>query len=131
MMRFLFPLLILIAPLMSFGAFQDDFIDEMSVLFKSGDSKEIAKNFSTSVELSIIKDDDVYSKVQAEQILREFFSQHSPKNSVVLHLINTNPTMRFGILSLTTKNGKFRVSITSKKINNAFLITELRIDLEK
>ncbi|MET3115276.1 hypothetical protein AAKU52_003023 [Pedobacter sp. CG_S7] len=131
MMRILYPLLILIAPLMPHGLFQVDFIDEMSGLFKSGDSKEIAQNFSASVELSIIKDEDVYSKVQAEQILREFFNQHNPKNSVVLHLINTNPAMRFGILSLATKNGNFRVSITSKKINNAFLITELRIDLEK
>jgi hypothetical protein len=131
MMKFLFPVLIIIAPFLPQGLFQGDFIDDMSLLFKSGDSREIAKNFSSSVALSIINEEDVYSKVQAEQILREFFSKHSPSASSVLHLINTNPNMRFGILSLQTRNGKFRISITSKKLNNAFLITELRIDPEK
>jgi hypothetical protein len=131
MMKFLFPLLIVLAPFIPRGLFQGDFIDEMSSLFKSGNSKEIARNFSSSVALSIIHDEDVYSKVQAEQILRDFFSKHSPTNSSVLHLINTNPNMRFGILSLSTRNGKFRISITSKKVSNSFLITELRIDPEK
>ncbi len=131
MMKFLFPILIVLAPFVPQGLFQGDFIDEMSSLFKTGNSKEIAKSFHNSVALSIIHDEDVYSKAQAEQILRDFFSKHPPTNSSVLHLINTNPNMRFGILSLHTTNARYRVSITSKKINNSFLITELRIDPEK
>ena len=131
MMKFLFPILIVLAPFLRQGLSQGDFIDEMSNLFKTGSSKEIAKNFNNSVALSIIHDEDVYSKAQAEQILRDFFSKHSPTNSSVLHLINTNPNMRFGILSLHTTNGKYRVSVTSKKIDNSFFITELRIDPEK
>ena len=131
MMKFLFPILLVLAPFIPQGLFQGDFIDEMSKLFTTGNSKEIAQNFNGSVALSIIHDEDIYSKVQAEQILRDFFSRHSPTSSSVLHLINTNPNMRFGILTLNTRNGKFRVSITSKKINNSFLITELRIDPEK
>ncbi|WP_432711740.1 DUF4783 domain-containing protein [Pedobacter sp.] len=131
MIRFLFPILVLMAPFIPQGLFQSDFIDQLSPLFKAGNSQEIAKNFNPSIALSILKEEDVYSKVQAEQILRDFFSKHNPTNSTVLHLINTNPNMRFGILSLATKNGKFRISITSKRTNNVFLITELRIDQEK
>ena len=110
---------------------QGDIIDNLSVHFKAGNAKEIAANFSSSVELIIIDDEDVYSKAQAEQILRNFFTKYPPTKSTVIHLINTNPNFRFGILSLQTKNGKFRVSITMKKSANAFFITELRIEPDK
>lgn len=110
---------------------QGDIIDNLSAQFKAGNSKEIAASFSSSVELIIIDDEDVYSKAQAEQILRNFFTKYPPAKSTVIHLINTNPNFRFGILSLQTKNGKFRVSITLKKSASAFFITELRIEPDK
>jgi hypothetical protein len=112
-------------------AFQGDIVDTLSGLFKSANSKEIGKNFSASVELKINEEEDVYSKAQAEQIIREFFNKTTPVNSTVVHLINTNPNYRFGVLSLSTKSGKFRVAITLKKVSNAFFITELRIEPEK
>lgn len=110
---------------------QGDIIDSLSAQFKAGNSKEIAVSFSSSVELIIIDDEDVYSKAQAEQILRNFFTKYPPTKSTVIHLINTNPNFRFGILSLHTKNGKFRVSITMKKSSNTFFITELRVEPDK
>jgi len=112
-------------------AIEGDIVDTLSSLFKSANSKEISKNFSSSVELKINEEEDVYSKAQAEQILRDFFTKSAPVNSTVVHLINTNPNYRFGVLSLSTKNGKFRVAITLKKVSNTFYITELRIEPEK
>ncbi|WP_432708470.1 DUF4783 domain-containing protein [Pedobacter sp.] len=131
MFRFLFPLLIIISPFLPPGIIQGDFIADMSMFFKSGNSREIAKNFNSTVELSITNNGDVYSKAQAEQILRDFFVKHYATNATIVHQINTNPNLRFGILNLETRQGRYRVSITSKKANNAFLITELRIDPEK
>ena len=131
MIRFLLPLLLFLSPIIPQGLFQTGGIEDLNVLFKAGNAKEIAQNFSSTVELSIVDSDDVYSKAQAEQILRDFFSKNSPKNSKIIHHINTNPTMRFGILNLTTAKGIFRISITSKKVNQSFLITELRIEQEK
>lgn len=131
MFRFLFPLLVIISPFIHSGFTQGDFIAEMSILFKSGNAKAIANNFSSTVELSITNNGDVYSKAQAEQILRDFFVKHTATNSTIVHQINTNPNLRFGILNLDTRQGRFRISLTSKKVNNEFLITELRIDAEK
>lgn len=128
------PLLFLTILFTSFSsriAIQSDIIDVLSGHFKAGNSKEIAVHFSSSVELIIIDEEDIYSKAQAEQILRNFFTKYSPVKSSVVHLINANPNFRFGIISLQTKNGKFRVSITMKKSNNAFFITELRIEPDK
>ncbi len=131
MIKPLLLLFVFFTPLLSSYTLEGDIIDDLSLQFKAGNAKEIAVSFSSSVELIIIDDEDVYSKAQAEQILRNFFTKYPPTKSAVIHLINTNPKFRFGILSLHTKNGKFRVSITMKKSVNAFFITELRIEPDK
>ncbi|MBB6500213.1 DUF4783 domain-containing protein [Pedobacter cryoconitis] len=131
MIRPLLSVLILLTQLFHPVDFQGDIVDSLSALFKTGNSKEISKNFSPSVELTIMEEEDVYTKAQAEQILREFFTKNQPVSSMVVHLINTNPNYRFGILSLSTKNGKYRVAITLKKTTNTFFITELRIEPDK
>lgn len=131
MIRPLLPVLIVMSQILYPMAFQGDIVDTLAGLFKVSNSKEISKNFSSSVELRINEEEDVYSKAQAEQILREFFTKSNPVSSTVVHLINTNPNYRFGILALGTKTGKFRVAITLKKTANVFLITELRIEPDK
>lgn len=131
MLKTILPALILLTQILHPTAFQSDIVDTISTLFKSANSKEISKNFSSSIELKVNDEEDVYSKAQAEQILREFFTKTVPVSSTVVHLINTNPNYRFGILSLNTKNGKFRVAITLKKTANTFFITELRIEPDK
>lgn len=130
-MKPLLSLIVLFVNISSFAAFQGDIIDGLSAHFKTGNSKEIAASFSPSVDLIIIDEEDVYSKAQAEQILRSFFSKYPPAKSAVIHRLNTNPNYRYGALSLATKNGTFRVSVTMKKSGTAFFITELRIETEK
>jgi hypothetical protein len=130
-MKPLLSLIVLFVNMSSSIAFQGDVIDGLSAHFKTGNSKEIAASFSQSVDLIIIDEEDVYSKAQAEQILRSFFSKYPPVKSAVIHRLNTNPNYRYGALSLVTKNGTFRVSITMKKTGSAFFITELRIETEK
>ena len=124
-------LLTLFTPFTSLPILQGDIIDTLAGHFKTGSSKEIAVNFSSSVDLIIIDEEDVYSKAQAEQILRSFFSKYPPNKSTVIHRLNNHPNYRYGAISLATKNGTFRVSITMKKTGNAFFITELRIEAEK
>ena len=55
------------------GGVQADILEELAAQFKVGNTKDIAKNFAPSVELLIIDQEDVYSKAQAEQILKDFF----------------------------------------------------------
>ena len=112
-------------------AYQGDIIDDLNAQVKTANSKDIASNFSPTVDLIIIDEEDVYSKAQAEQILKSFFSKYIPVKSTVIHRLNTNPNFRYGALSLVTKNGSFRVSITLKKNGNVFFITELKIETEK
>jgi hypothetical protein len=132
MMKPLLALLLLLLHFPSNNTLQADIIEDLSVQFKQGNSKEIAKNFAASVELIIIDQEDVYSKAQAEQILKDFFVKNPPTKSAIIHRLSTNPNYRLGIFSVGAKTGKFRVTVTLKKNTaNVFLITELRIEPDK
>ncbi|MBC6111388.1 DUF4783 domain-containing protein [Pedobacter fastidiosus] len=131
MIRSLFLLVISLSSLYRPIAFQADIIDDLSSYFKSSNSKEIAKNFASTIELIIIDEEDVYSKAQGEQILKDFFIKHPPVKTSIFHKINTNPNYRFGVILFSTAKETFRVSITMKKFNTSFLITELRIEPAK
>jgi hypothetical protein len=132
-MKPLLALLLLLLYFPSNSAIQADIIDDLAVNFKTGNAKDIAKNFASSVELIIIDQEDVYSKAQSEQILKDFFLKNPPNKTTIIHRLSNNPNYRLGILSLFTKNGKFRITITMnlKKPSNNFLITELRVEPDK
>jgi len=127
-------LLLFIFSLSAFTSFkpaQADVFDDLSSYFRSGNSKEIAKSFASTIELIIIDEEDVYSKAQGEQILKDFFIKHPPVKTSIFHKINTNPNYRFGVIILSSSKETFRVSATLKKFNTSFLITELRIEPAK
>lgn len=132
MIKPLLALLLLFVHFPSNNVLQADIVDQLASNFRLGNSKEIAKSFSSSIELIILDQEDVYSKAQAEQILKDFFIKNPPNKVAIVHQLN-NPPFRLGILSLQTKSGKFRVTIsmTLKKPANTFLITELRIEADK
>ncbi len=131
MIRSIFLLFISLAPIYRSIGYQADIIDDLSSYFRSSNSKEIAKSFSSTIELIIIDEEDVYSKAQGEQILKDFFAKHPPVKTSIFHKINTNPNYRFGVLVYNTAKETFRVSITMKKFNASFLVTELRIEPAK
>jgi hypothetical protein len=133
-MKPLLALMLLLLHFPSNNASQADIVDELLIHFKAGNSKEIARNFAASVELIVIDQEDVYSKAQSEQILRDFFLKNPPAKIALIHRLgNNNPNYKLGIFSLSTKNGKFRITITLnlKKLTNTFQITELRIEPDK
>ncbi|MFD2583802.1 DUF4783 domain-containing protein [Pedobacter vanadiisoli] len=131
MIRSLFLFIISLSSLYHPTALQADIIDDLSSYFKAGNAKEIAKSFASTIELIIVDEEDVYSKAQGEQILRDFFVKHPPVKTSIFHKINTNPNYRFGVIILGTAKETFRVSVTMKKINTNFSITELRIEPAK
>lgn len=132
MIKPLLALFLLFVHFPSNNALQADIVDQLAANFKLGNSKEIAKSFSTSIELIIIDQEDVYSKAQAEQILKDFFLKNPPVKVTILHQLNNTP-FRLAVFSMQTKQGKFRVTIsmTLKKPSNSFLITELRVEPDK
>ncbi|WP_026898659.1 DUF4783 domain-containing protein [Daejeonella oryzae] len=106
-------------------------VKEVTGYLKSSNTAELAKNFASTIELIILSEEDVYSKIQAEIILKDFFSKHQPISAKVIHLLDSNPNYRFAVVSLKTENGNFRISYSLKDTGGQYLITDMRIELEK
>ncbi|MBC7744721.1 MAG: DUF4783 domain-containing protein [Flavobacterium sp.] len=120
-------LLITIFPAMASA----DIVNDLTLYLKTGNSKEISNHFSSTVELIILSEEDVYSKAQAEIILKDFLFKHKPLTAKVVHRLDSNPNYRFAVFELETENGNFRTTISLKDVAGSFLITEIRIEFNK
>ncbi|MDB5153672.1 MAG: hypothetical protein JWR54_2423 [Mucilaginibacter sp.] len=129
-MRLLY-LILLILPLSFVFAGPADIIDKTVELIKQGNANELAKSFSSTIELTVLDQENVYSNVQAEAILTNFFKNNQPKSVTILHRIASNPNYRFAVLILATNNGAYRISLSLKNVNGRFELNELRIETEK
>ena len=108
-----------------------DQIDNVADLIRQGNIHELSKLFAPNVQTSILDDENVYPKAQAETVLSKFFSQNRPQSVKLLHKINSNPTYRFGVIIASTDKGAFRIAYTLKETNGNFMLIEMRIETEK
>lgn len=95
--------------------------------FGKGNSRDLSKHFNNSVELVVPGNEDVYSKSQAELILRNFFSANRPVRFEILHQ-GGKELSRYAIGNLVTQKGEFRIYILLKLKNDDLLIHLLRIE---
>ncbi len=69
-------LLLLISPYI-FSQNQGEIPNGISQALKTGNSKELVKYFNDNVEMVILDEEGIYSKTQAEMILKDFFFEVS------------------------------------------------------
>ncbi|MFH2144345.1 MAG: DUF4783 domain-containing protein [Bacteroidota bacterium] len=103
--------------------------DGIFLALKSGNSKELAKYFNANIELQIIDKENVYSKAQAELILKDFFTKNSPNGFTKIHEGGKEGS-KYVIGNLATSTGTYRVYFLLKESNSVSLIHELRIENE-
>lgn len=124
-------LLFLVPSLVLISANSADVIDRTAELIKQGNVAELAKSFSSTVELTLLDEENVYSTAQAEAALTDFFKRNPPRSVKILHRISSNANFRFAVLILSTANGNYRTSVSLKNVNGKFELNELRIETEK
>jgi hypothetical protein len=97
---------------------------------KVGNAAELAKHFNSSVELVILENEDVYSKQQAEQILKSFFEKNKVKSFTLLHQ-GGKEGAQYAIGNLETTSSKvYRVYFLVKESGGQPLIHQMRIEEE-
>jgi hypothetical protein len=129
MKRFYLPVLIIlfIVPIVSIA----DQIDNVADFIRQGNIRELANLFAPSVSITILDEENTYTKPQAEVALDKFFNLNKPRAVKILHKITSNPSYKFGVVIVTTDKGTFRVAYTLKETNGSFLLIEMRIETEK
>ena len=113
------------------SSFAMDVYDEISLSIRSGDAKQLSSFFGPTIDLTIINKEDVYSKAQAEQVIKDFFSKNTPKSFTIIHKGASPEGTQYAIGSLVTTNGKtFRTSFYIKSSNGKNILQELRFESE-
>jgi hypothetical protein len=120
-------LFLIFAPLAFFSAASTlDPYEDIANVIRSGDAKSVARYFSSSVDLTLIGQEDVYSKAQAEQILKAFFNKNTPRSFSIIHRGESKDGSKYAIGNLATSNGNYRVYYYFKVASGSVYIQELR-----
>lgn len=118
--------LLLLLPLMAAA----DVFDDMTVFIKNGNSKELSKFFNASIDLTTPTASDIYSKAQAEIVLKDFFVKYPPKAFSIQHRGSSSQGARYVIGNYNYGKGSFRVYILVKENSGVQQIQELRFENE-
>lgn len=95
--------------------------------FKEGNSQELNKYLGDKVELIIQNKTTNADKRTAEGTMAAFFSNHKVGSFHVNHKGKRDES-GFVIGTLTTANGNFRVNCFFRKVENKYVINQIRID---
>jgi len=107
---------------------QKEVSDKVVSDIKTGNTKELSVHFPTNIDLVVEELDDVFSRTQAELILKKFFDQHQPVDFEVIHSGKSSLGSPYRIGTLKTKNGYFRVSFYMKKEGDKYIVHQLQIE---
>ncbi|MCB0478165.1 MAG: DUF4783 domain-containing protein [Crocinitomicaceae bacterium] len=119
-----------IAFLFCFTAYsQDDVTDKVKGHLSTGNAAGLSSYFTGNVDLLVEDNEDVYSKTQAEMILKNFFAKNMPVSFSIIHKGSSTMNVAYRIGTLKTKNGKeFRVTFNMKDVGGRFLIHQMQIE---
>jgi len=100
---------------------------QVSAAIQAGNATEISKYFNTMVDLTLPGYDDSYSKAQAGQIMKEFFSQNPVKSFKITRQGSSPDGSHYSIGSLETGKKVYRVYFLIKSVNGQNLLQQLQV----
>ncbi len=107
---------------------QDVFVP-IAKYFQNGDAEKLSAWFAQNLDIDILGTVNVCSKAQAKQIMKEFFSNYSPKSFVIAYR-SGKPPMKYAIGNLNAGGSKFRVTLFVKIQDDGNFIQGLRVEKE-
>lgn len=107
---------------------QDDITPAVSDALAKGNAAALTRYFVSSVDLTILDDEDMYPKDQVVQKLSQFFQRNKPSAFEVKHKGTSKLDDHYRIGDLTTATGVYRVTFFMRKGSAGMEIKQLRIE---
>ncbi len=105
-------------------------LSDISKAISKGDTKGISSHFIENIDLKVLEQEDIFSKEQAEMILKSFFEKHPVTSFEIKHTSKPKNNTQYTIGTLNTSNGKFRVYYLTKLSGEVSIIQQFRIEVE-
>jgi hypothetical protein len=127
-----FKLISLIVPAllcMGFTAFSgpEETSAQVTAALQAGNAADVAKNFNAMVDLTLPGYDDTYSKTQAGQILKDFFTQNPVRSFKITRQGSSPDGSQYTIGSLEAGKKVYRVYFIIKSVNGQNLVQQLQV----
>jgi hypothetical protein len=100
-------------------------LDDITYAMRLGNAGQLSRFLDNRVDISLPEKSDSYSKVQAEMIIRDFFSTNGVRNFVVRKMGYSGGT-EYCVGVLQTRNGDYRTTIFTRQKGDRQLLQELR-----
>src|ERR1035437_4655330 len=125
------PLLLLAMVLLPFHSIpepgQDDTNKQIVVALTAGNAAALSDYFNAMVDLGISGNEDTYSKTQATQILKDFFTKNPVKSVKITRQGTSTDGSQFSIGEMQAGTATFRIYYLLKKVSGKFLVQQLQI----
>jgi hypothetical protein len=115
----------LLCILLSFSASAQDVFAPIKDAIKASNAKEVIKFFNTSVDMNLAGEASMYSKAQAEFVLRDFFKKYPATEFRIQHTGSSKGGLQFAIGEYVSNADVFDVLIRVKEVSGAYLIHEI------
>lgn len=101
-------------------------LDEITAAIRIGNAGELSRYLDSRVDISLPEKSDSYSKIQAEMIIRDFFSTNGVQNFTVKQRGPNGSGSEFCVGVLQTHNGDYRTTLFLKQKGDRQLLQEIR-----
>lgn len=100
---------------------------QVATAIQAGNAAEVARHFNAMIDLTLPGYDDTYSKAQASQILKDFFTQNPVKSFKITRQGSSPDGSQYAIGSLETGKKIFRVYFIIKTVGGQNLLQQLQV----
>lgn len=114
-------------PLNSIAQTEQSLSNEVVSAIRKGDAQTLAKSFYSNIEIVLPSKTGVYSKSQAEMVMKDFFQKYPVKNFTVIHK-GKKENASYAIGNYDSVNNCFRITFLTKVDGSDLLIHQLRIE---
>ena len=105
-----------------------DINKEVISAINSGNTSQLAKYFNSTLELTVPDHEGAFSKIQAELLVKIFFSKYHPQSFSVNNQGISKGGSSYSIGTLVTANGSFRTYYLIKSISGINYIYQLQFE---
>ena len=105
-------------------------LDDITYAIRAGNVGELSRYLDSRVDISLPDKSDTYSKIQAEMIIRDFFSTNGVQNFTIKHRGNNGGGSEFCVGLLQTRNGDYRTTLFVKQKGDKQFLQEIRFQIQ-
>ncbi len=103
-------------------------LEDVTNGIRNGNVTMISKYLDNTVAITMSNNQSIYSKAQAEIVLRDFFTKNPVKQFTVRQGGPSGTSAKYAVGALETSNGTFQVYLVMNLKDDNFLLREIRFE---